>query len=549
MSASEASEALEEARAAFARADWESARDLFQRSLDIESGPEALDGLGRVSWWLGDTAAALELEAKAFAEYRRRDDREAAADVAVYLAAEYRIAGNASLANGWLGRGTRLLEEAGDCQARGWLAVELSKRAATPTEAEAHAREGAEIARRIGDAGLEGSALSHVGLALISQGRLEAGLEVLDESLAIATGGEAEDPMAIGDACCTTLVACEQMADANRARDWGRVISEFIRRRNYTPLLSWCRAVYGRFLIATGRWDEAEQELERALEDASRVANANRATALVHLAELRALQGRLEEAEQLLAGLEDRLAAIPPIVEVHLARDEINLAGEKIAHRLEATPSGDPGLGPLLAMSARVALIRGDGTVARAAIAAMEDAATAARRDDLVAYGRVLAARAARLGGDLADPHPLEEAIDSFAELELPLWEGEARLELARALKDERPALAVEQGRAALRVFEGLGAARYADEAAGYLRELGAPGRPAPRSDAVLTRREQQVLELLGQGLSNKEIAERLVISPKTAEHHVRHILAKLDLRNRAEAAAYVAREGVRAED
>ena len=53
-------------------------------------------------------------------------------------------------------------------------------------------------------------------------------------------------------------------------------------------------------------------------------------------------------------------------------------------------------------------------------------------------------------------------------------------------------------------------------------------------------------MQLLALGLSNPEIARRLVISVKTAEHHVRHILAKLGLRNRAEAAAYAAREAAR---
>ena len=57
-----------------------------------------------------------------------------------------------------------------------------------------------------------------------------------------------------------------------------------------------------------------------------------------------------------------------------------------------------------------------------------------------------------------------------------------------------------------------------------------------------LSVREREVLELLAQGLRNKEIAERLVVSEATVKTHVRHVLEKLRLRNRAEAAAYAAR-------
>jgi DNA-binding NarL/FixJ family response regulator len=55
----------------------------------------------------------------------------------------------------------------------------------------------------------------------------------------------------------------------------------------------------------------------------------------------------------------------------------------------------------------------------------------------------------------------------------------------------------------------------------------------------TLTGREQEVLRLLAQGLTNAELAERLYISPKTAGNHVSNILTKLHLRSRAEAAAY----------
>jgi DNA-binding NarL/FixJ family response regulator len=124
----------------------------------------------------------------------------------------------------------------------------------------------------------------------------------------------------------------------------------------------------------------------------------------------------------------------------------------------------------------------------------------------------------------------------------MPLEAARARLELARAVAAEQPEVALAEAKAALEAFELREARRDADIAAALLRSLGAPGRTAPKGREPLTKRESEILELLGHGLSNPEIAERLFISRKTVEHHVGHILGKLELRNRSEAAAYAAR-------
>ena len=79
---------------------------------------------------------------------------------------------------------------------------------------------------------------------------------------------------------------------------------------------------------------------------------------------------------------------------------------------------------------------------------------------------------------------------------------------------------------------------------AGRLLERARPGSAAaPRTrSAALSEREREVLALLAEGLRNREIAERLVISEATVKTHVRHVLEKLRFRNRAEAAAFAAR-------
>ena len=96
---------------------------------------------------------------------------------------------------------------------------------------------------------------------------------------------------------------------------------------------------------------------------------------------------------------------------------------------------------------------------------------------------------------------------------------------------------------AAHREAERLDAALLREETEGLARrarvDLGAPAAtgPAPLQGLGLTERELEVLSLVGEGLTNRQIGERLFISPKTAGLHVSRILSKLNVSNRTQAA------------
>jgi DNA-binding NarL/FixJ family response regulator len=108
----------------------------------------------------------------------------------------------------------------------------------------------------------------------------------------------------------------------------------------------------------------------------------------------------------------------------------------------------------------------------------------------------------------------------------------------ARSLADDDDALLQ-----ALAEFDRLGAAAAAARLRRVLRERGVaavPRGPRPATRALprgLTPRQLEVLGLLAGGATNAEIAERLVVSPKTVDHHVSAVLAKLEVGSRREAA------------
>ncbi len=123
----------------------------------------------------------------------------------------------------------------------------------------------------------------------------------------------------------------------------------------------------------------------------------------------------------------------------------------------------------------------------------------------------------------------------------MPFGAGQARLELARALVDEAPGLArTRPARRTPRSGSSAPPGRWTPRRDFCATSAGAgAGRSAA---GELTARELEVLELIALGMSNARIGMTLSISEKTAGHHVSRILAKLGVRNRAEAAAHAVR-------
>jgi two-component system nitrate/nitrite response regulator NarL len=114
-------------------------------------------------------------------------------------------------------------------------------------------------------------------------------------------------------------------------------------------------------------------------------------------------------------------------------------------------------------------------------------------------------------------------------------------------LKDLRPPELFELIRAVMRDEAALSPA-IAGRLLGQIRDAGMEARVAATEEPEtpsLTRRELEVLRLVAEGLSNKEIASKLFITEGTVKNHVHNALEKLQLENRAQAAAYIVRKGL----
>ena len=527
---------------ALAAADWPTARRSFEEALAESESAEALDGLSQALQFLCEYDAATEVKERAFAAYRREGRPADAADTARWLAFLHgTYNGNYAVASGWMGRAQSLLEGVEECASHGWLILDGAVFTRDAKEREQCAAAALTIARRFGDADLEFEAIALLGETKVATGQLAEGMQLLDQAMAAVTAGEVVAHGAMGEICCRLLSACEHATDVRRAEEWMALADRHVAWADFVRPT--CRTHYGGILVALGRWDEAETELRYAIETFERGYRGDGAFPLVRLAGLRVRQGRYEEAERLLEGVEWHPAARRASAVIALARGDLGLAEELAQLCFEGSDPTDLACAPLLELLVEIQLARGEAEEAQATLARLEQLASGAGGELVIAFAELGAGRVCAAGGEEGATAHLTRALEAFAGLGLPHEAGRARLELARVLSAGSPEAAAGEARLALAAFEQLGAARDADAAAALLRELGGGARSWPKGHGTLTKRESEVLPLVAAGLSNADIAERLFISRRTAEHHVASIIAKLGLRNRAEAAAYAVRE------
>jgi DNA-binding CsgD family transcriptional regulator/tetratricopeptide (TPR) repeat protein len=172
-------------------------------------------------------------------------------------------------------------------------------------------------------------------------------------------------------------------------------------------------------------------------------------------------------------------------------------------------------------------------------------AGSAGYPDALAALAHALAEAALAEGDPAGAAEQMTRALELHAGLDIPFERAQIALRagVALAAAGERD-MALGHLADAHRAAQQLGAAPLADEIAAEvvaqgasLQELLGTRAAAAHEHAGLSRRELEVVRLLADGLTNREIAERLVLSTRTIDMHVRNILTKLRCRSRTEAA------------
>jgi len=544
---------------ALARGAWAEAREAFESALLVSESPEALEGLGTAAWWLDLADLVFDSRERAYRLYSANNQRTAAARVAVWLGWDYwAFRGESAVANGWLQRARRLLKSEPASAEHAWLEVRESSfcllEHGDPERAQSMASEGIRIAREVGNIDLEMLGIAVQGLVLVTSGSVREGMCCLDEVNAAVIAGELTDRVAIGMAGCYLIAACERVRDYDRALQWCKRLKAYCSHWGLRPLFAVCRTQYASICLWRGTWPEAEEELQLAEEELAASRPAMTVDTWVRLGELRRRQGRLAEAEVLFQQCPPHGAGLLGRAELAMDRGDYASATENAERYLRQLPAAnrmDRAAG--LELLTRALSSAGQCKRAQVYLVELSGIAKSVSTTSLQASASFAAGclAAAQEETDTARRY-FEDAVDLYAQSGAPFETGRARLELARCLnKLGRKQAASDEARLAMDLFEGLTAefevarVRHFIEASTAVQEGPSDARSASGRGTKLTSREVEVLRMVGEGLNNQCIAQRLFLSDHTVHRHLANILNKLNVSTRAAAVAQAARRGL----
>ena len=450
--------------------------------------------------------------------------------------------GEFARAGGWMTTGQRLLADGQlDCVEEGYLLLPVALQLTVGGDATAGMAafgRAAKIAERFGDADLVALARNGEGRSLIMLGEFEQGMEVLDELMLSVTAGELS-PVVTGSLYCSVIEACHEVVDLARAREWTAALGAWCdEHADAVPFRGKCLVYRSELLQLSGDWQAASEAVEAACRYlAEPVARPPLGAAHYLRAELARLTGDLATADRGYRAA-NRWGRDPQPGLALLRRDQGRAASARDTLQRALTEQHNPAArASLLAAQVEVLLDAGDVDGARHAASELAEIGRELGSAVVLASSERAAGAVALVDGDPAGALPnLRRAGTTWIEFGARYEEARTRELVGRcceALGDTDGA-ALELA-AAEEVFIALGARTD-------LARLRADPSPAAGD---LTAREVEVLGLVASGMTNRAIADELVISQKTVATHVSHILTKLGLENRSAATAYAHEHGL----
>lgn len=535
---------IDAARAAYSSNSWADATDLYLQA-DAEAALDVPD-LEALTWAAGLAARDAEMLAaleRLYVVYERRGDHENSARAAFWCGLRNMMIGEVGLGSGWLHRAaTHADATPQDCVQRGYLMLPkvFMHRTRGDYDAAIEVADGAlSIGEKTGDDDLIALAGSLKGGLLFRLGQIDDGYGPIDEAMLLADSDRLS-PLVCGVCYCEIVASCCRVQEMVRAREWTAILDAWCRRNPQAKAFNGvCQVHRAEVLQLEGKWAEAFSEAQRAGEGLKGTTERTAmATAAYRRAEILRLQGEFADAErEYRCADEIGVDPQPGLALLRLAQLREKEAAAMIRRAIE-TAADMPGKVALLPAGIEICIACRDLDRAEELSTELVKIADLFGTEILTriadqACGALALSRGDAAGGVAA----LVRARSYWSAFGAPYLAARLRVDIAGgclALGDAESA--ASELKAAEKTFLELGA----EPDLARLRKLRgdrAPGEP--------TDREREVLALLAEGCSNRDVAHALGLSSKTVNRHVENIFNKLGVSSRSAAVAKALKSGI----